>query len=212
MSDVRATQDADAGRPNRAARAPLPNWVLWCWPTSWRRSYGDEMADTWADCGGTRRGQVRLAGQGLWQRLVRPHTAAEVADREVEAGVINSGDVTAGRDLALIAAPRMLLRTLVAMATVVVLMAVTFLPLLVTAVPMVYPALAYHGPELTWSTEGSGDLWRYLAGGTFLMATVLGVWAARRGTTRDQGLGVLLGGAAVVATPFCGALLDRSIR
>jgi hypothetical protein len=126
--------------------------------------------------------------------------------------VISSGDVTAGSDLALIAAPRMLLRTLVAMATVVVLMTVTFLPLLVTAVPMLYPALAYHGPEMTWSRESSGNLWPYLAGGTFLSVTTLGLWAVRRGATRDHGLGVLLGVAAVVATPFCGAILDRLTR
>jgi len=127
MTGGRATRSgmSPPAGPDVEGHACLPGWVLRCWTRSWRDSYGDEMADTWADGDGTRRGLVRLAATGLQQRVMRPRTAAGHPDDGSHA--VDAAALTTGSDLALAAGPRMMLRTLTAVATLLVVMGVEVL-------------------------------------------------------------------------------------
>ncbi len=191
----------DAGHPDNSAA--LPQWVLWCWPTSWRRSYGDEMADTWAHCGGTRRALVRLAGQGLWQRVVRPRTAAGVIEGDHEprqSRPVHPTGSAAGGDLALVAGPRMLLRTVTAMATGLVVMGVELL-LLVT-IEAASASLSGDGATISAEVvrqQGMLTAWAMVVP---LATAAFGERLTRRRATRDQGIGVVLGAVGVIWPAF----------
>lgn len=57
----------------------LPRWALATWPSAWRERYGDELADTWAETGATRRAAVGIAWRGLLERVARPLPAGLAA-------------------------------------------------------------------------------------------------------------------------------------
>jgi hypothetical protein len=186
----------------------LPGWVLRCWTRSWRDSHGDEMADTWADCDGTRRGLVRLAGQGLWLRMARPRAAVEHMDGDQPRAFSPTNPFGRG-DAALVARPRMLLRTLVGMATAFGLLSFVLLPALTAFLQITDPALIDRAPALSLVAAVPGELWGELMIGALVATVALGGWLVRRGTSRDQGMGLIVGAAAVVATPLFAGVLDR---
>jgi len=191
----------DAGDPGTSAA--LPHWVLWCWPTSWRRSYGDEMADTWADCDGTRRGLALLAGQGLWQRVVRPRTAAGVIEGDPEpreSHPVHPTGSTEGADLALVAGPRMVLRTLTAMATALAVIGVELL-LLVT-IEAVPASLSGDGAAISAEVGRQQGMVTASAMMVPLATAAFGERLTRRRATRDQGIGVVLGAVGVLWPAF----------
>jgi hypothetical protein len=185
----------------------LPGWVLQCWTRSWRDSYGDEMADTWADCDGTRRGLVRLAGRGLWLRVARPRAAVEDLDGDQPRAFSPANPFVRG-DAALVARPPMLLRTLVGMATAFGLLSFVLLPALTAFIQITDPTLIERAPAFVagrcgpWRTLGRADDRSPRGhGGT-------GRVAGATGTSRDQGLGLIVGAAAVVGTPLFTEVLD----
>ncbi len=185
----------------------LPGWVLRCWPQAWRRSYGEELSQTWADRGGSRSDLARLAGQGLWQRVVRPMPAAGVGDAERRTALDRIGS---GGDVALVR-PRLLLRTVAGGTTLTLIAACEVV--VAVAMDATTAAMIAQGGDLSEAQINREGLLLTLALMVPVMAAVAGERLTRRTVTRDQGIGVLYGSLAAVlfavVTPAVAALGTR---
>lgn len=171
--------------PTEEPAPRLPRWVSLCWPQSWRESYGDEIADTWAETGARRSDLRALALQGLRQRVTRPVAAAS----------LDTTHARPGHDVAIVGHPRYLFR-LVTM--IVVGMLITVVQLIMT--------FAFESAETSTGVSRSAmthEDFRLAVSMTFLTGLPLvvasfGIKRMDYPDSRDLGVGLLLGAALFV--------------